>query len=143
MPPEETVFNQGYLRGELISAWTHCKQVAVGGSVLVWLALMLGEDRVSPRDRNRLIGVDMEKTRKAWQQFKLARVNIHVLAGQYSKGETGEYWEVSINTRLDTATIKHVKKNTVMGYRVMEGPSLTRILIQLEVFGWNAEESNQ
>ena len=34
--------NPGWIRGEIISAWQHHEQVAVGGSVLIWLEATAG-----------------------------------------------------------------------------------------------------
>lgn len=128
--------NPGWIRGEIISAWQHHQQVAVGGSVLIWLALMLGEKRITEKDRKRM-GVDPDQLWGAWRDFKLTRVGIHKLHGVYSHS-AGEYWDVKIDTQQDEAVVQHVKSSRVEGYLLIRHPSLSEIIATLQRFGWNA-----
>lgn len=129
---------QSWLRGEIISAWQHHEQVAVGGSALIWIALMLGEKRITEHDRNRL-GVDPGLLREAWKKFKLTRVSMHKLRGMYI-ADSGGGWEVKINTKDDTATVTYMSKGHIEGYQLIYHPSLSEILMTLQRFGWNTGE---
>lgn len=138
-PSERTA----WLREKMLKAWQTNRPVAISGQVLVWVALLMGENQVADADARRL-GVDWESARKSWQQFRMRRQGPDKLEGTYvsEAGEHHAYWTVRINLREDYAVVQYVKSARIEGYRFISSPSLGDILSTLRMFGWNPHEGD-